>query len=104
MEEGFNSFTEVKVAVPQYKNTPLQVKVLRPSKSTQNVLKVSKVKVLILQSGYCQCFTIIVLIIIIDILICKRYFNVVIGRGGASLNYFIHRKKNHQRLLIKETL
>ncbi len=60
VEEVFSFFTQVKAAVPHCENTPLQVKVLQVCKYyQQNVLKVSKIKVLILQKdGPCQCFSI----------------------------------------------
>ncbi len=50
----------------------------------QNVLKVYKVTVLIMQNGPHQYY-ILYWIIIVDALTCEQYFNVVGGQGGTIL-------------------
>lgn len=75
VEEIYRSFVLVTVAILQCKNSPWQAKVLHSksnltkSKYYQQNVKASKVTVIIMQSGLCQC---LIIISNIDALACKQ--------------------------------
>lgn len=74
----------------------LKVKVLHLKwylqRITRNInLKVSKVKVLIMdQNNCCQCYILYYWIIFSDALLCNQLFIVVVGRGGATPLYMLN--------------
>ena len=87
-------FKSVHVAIPCYKNTPLQEKVLH---STLYIVKVLATKYSIKSESinYAEwpvsnllllLLLLLLLFVVIDILICKQCFNVI-GQSRVNVNY-----------------